>query len=112
MKTIAMIAFMVLCAGSLKAYEIPENPDRKISFGLNYDRTSMNSEYTFGSFKVSDFTKLTQDQFILDARIPLSSIFTLGLRGGYLSTKNDIFTGEKTTATGYDIGFGLRFYIP
>ena len=107
-----MIAFMVMCAGSLKAYEIKENPDRKISFGLNYDRTAMNSEYTFGVFKVSDFTKVSQDQIILDVRIPIAPSFTFGIRGGYLSTKNDIFTGEKTTATGYDIGFGLRFYLP
>ena len=107
------LALAMMFLGSMgHAYEIQDNPDRRISFGFNYDRSRQNSEYTFGAFKKSDFTKVTGDSFLLDVRIPLNSAFTFGVRGGINKSTNDIFTGEKVDYSGYDIGFGFRAYLP
>src|SRR3990167_3255045 len=100
MKKGVMFVLMMVFAVRLNAYEIEGNPDRKMSIGLNYDRSGATSEYKFGTLKISDFTKGTQDQFLVDVKFPISSFFTFGIRGGYLSSKNDVFTGEQTTATG------------
>jgi len=49
---------------------------------------------------------------MLDVKVPLSSIFTFGLRGGMFFNDTDSFVGEKLETNGYDIGFGVRFYLP
>lgn len=111
MKTMIVTLVCLMMVVMAQAYEIRENPDRKISFGLNYDRSWDSSEWKFGAFKISDFTKVTSNQVIADMKIPLSSILTFQLRGGYLNSDNDIFTGENVKSSGYDIGFGIRFYL-
>ena len=109
---IMTIALMLGLMGQAAAYEVEGNPDRKISFGLNYDRIGTSSEWTFGSFKISDFTKETLNRFMADVRIPVSSVFTFQVRGGYLNINNEIFTGERVKSDGYDFGIGVRFYLP
>ena len=108
---IAMLVMVVGMVANVMAYEIRENPDRKISFGFNYDHVGTNSEYKFGSIKISDFTNAKSDSFLLDMKVPLSSMFTFGIRGGYLTGNNSIFTGEQVDSTGYNIGVGIRFYL-
>ena len=112
MKIVIMALMLLGLAGQAVAYEVAGNPDRKISFGLNYDRIGTSSEWTFGSFKISDFTKVTQNQFLADVKIPVSSVFTFQMRGGYLNIENNIFTGERVKSDGYDFGVGVRFYLP
>lgn len=111
-KTLIAMMVMVGLVNLVGAYEIEGNPDRKLSIGLNYDHTGQNSEYTYRTFKTSDFTKVSGNSFLADIRIPLASIFTLSVRGGYSTQTNDIFTGEKIEYSGYDVGVGVRFYIP
>ena len=109
---ILSITLLTASIGIANAYEIEGNPDRKISFGFNYDYQKSNSEYSFRTLKIDDFTKVSQNSFLLDARVPLSSLFTFSIRGGYFLSTNDIFTNEKVEYKGFDVGFGLRVYIP
>ena len=111
-KMMMALALMLSLARLAAAYEIEGNPDRKISFGLNYDRAWSSSEWTFKPFKISDFTKTTQNQFLVDVKIPVSSVFTFQMRGGYLNADNDVFTGERIKSDGYDFGVGVQFYLP
>lgn len=111
-KTMTLVFGLLLASvGRAKAYEVEGNPDKRISLGFNYDRASENSEYSFRGATMSDFTKISGDSFILDTRIPLNSFFTFSVRGGLTKSDNDIFTGEKISYSGYDIGFGVRLYL-
>ena len=113
MKTVTVVMMLMLgMLAKVAAYEVEGNPDRKISIGLNYDRTHLNSEYGFRTTKISDFTKVNGNSFLADVKLPLSSLFTFQLRGGYTTQSNDIFTGETVDYSGYDIGFGVRLYLP
>lgn len=112
MKTMLLLLGLMLASISMaRAYEVEGNPDKRVSFGFNYDRATENSEYSFRGATMSDFTKVTGDSFILDTRIPLNSFFTFSVRGGLTKADNDIFTGEKIAYSGYDIGFGVRVYL-
>lgn len=113
-KTIVVLMGLVVggIAAIGQAYEIKDNPDRKISFGFNFDHLGDSTDYTFRSLKINDFSKTSQNQFLLDAKIPLNDFFTFGIRGGILKSNTTLFTSEETDANGYDIGFGIRYYIP
>ncbi len=111
MKT-AIAVLVLLCATTVNAYEIQENPDRKISFGLNYGRWFDGSEYKFGGIKISDFSKTNGNNFIGDVRIPMSSLFTFQIRGGYSDYATTTFANENIDHKGYDFGFGVRLYLP
>lgn len=111
-KVTLALGLMLAYVGMARAYEVQGNPDRKISFGFNYDRSKQNSEYTFMNSKITDFAKMTGDSFTLDTRVPLSEYFTFNVHGGFGYSDNDLFTGEKVSYSGYDIGAGLRLYLP
>lgn len=93
------------------AYEVQDNPDRRISIGLNYDRTSLNGEYKFAGTTIKDFSDNIQNAFIADLRLPISGFCTLNVHGGYLNMKNTLFTNEEVSSGGYDVGAGVRFYL-
>ena len=112
MKKMLLAGLMIFgMLATVRAYEIQDNPDKYISFGLNYDRTGQNSDYTFRNLSQTNFTKVNSNAFIADMRIPLNPFLTFQLRGGYLTQNNDIFTGENVSYTGYDVGAGIRIYI-
>lgn len=111
MKKVLMLIAFVSLTSAVHAYDVPGNPDRKMSIGLNYDRENLNSEYSFMAAKISDFTKVGSNSFMADIRVPISSIFTFSVRGGYVSSTNELFTSEKVEYSGYDIGVGVRFFI-
>lgn len=113
MRTMLLALLLAAAFSSVaKAYEVVGNPDRRISFGLNYDRSSENSEYKFMGSNIPDFTKVSGDSFLMDVRLPLSSFFTFSVRGGFLKSKNEVFTGEEIEYNGYDVGAGIRLYLP
>ena len=112
MKKIAMmVAMAMLPLQWCMAYDVVGNPDRKVSFGFNYDHVGTSSEYSFLGSRISDFTKIASNSFMGDVKIPMSPMVTFQLRGSYLNSENSIFTGERIETTGYDIGIGIRFYL-
>ena len=102
------------------AYEIDGNPDRKMSIGLGYSHVHLGGDFTTGSgaFSFPDSQKLNENFFNADLRLPLNSILTFTVGGGYITSSSDFattkFTGINQTSdvTGYSIGFGFRAYLP
>ena len=99
-------------SGKSSGYEIADNPDRRISFGFNFDHTKSGSDYSWSSRTIKDFTKSKSNSWLLDVKVPMSSMFTFGLRGGMFSGNTDSFASERLESSGYNIGFGVRWYVP
>jgi hypothetical protein len=112
---ILMSLFVILgLIGSVKAYEIKENPDQRISFGLNYFRNSVTGDYESPLFKVSDAGELTSNHIVADIRIPLTSFLTFSVGGGYSMDKMRItfVSNDKYDMKGYNLNAGIRLYLP
>lgn len=109
-----MLAALAIIAVNIPAwaYEIQANPDRRISIGLNYDHQHTAGDYEFAGGKIDDFNKLSANSFLADVKIPVSGFCTLQVRGGYVNANSDLFTGEEVNSDGYDVGAGVRFYLP
>lgn len=110
-----LLAALLLLPTTLSAYEVPDNPDRKISIGVNYDRYDLGGDYELGAFKATDAGTLIQNNFRADIRLPLSSFFTLSVGGGYSTQSLGLFIvhrDERWNMKGYNLNAGLRLYIP
>lgn len=94
------------------AYEIYNNPDRKISIGVGYDHAEGTTDYTFRAFHMNGFSKQRGDSLGLDFRAPMTSFFTLVLRGSAYKNRSDLFTTERLEQNGYTAGIGFRIFIP
>lgn|SRR3990167_5985166 len=105
-------ATMALLASGVSAYEIPDNPDRRISFGFNFDHSKSGMDYTFALWSVKNFTETKSNSWLLDVKVPLNSVFTFGLRGGMFYDDTRSFYGEQLESNGYNVGFGIRWYVP
>lgn len=106
---------IVLMAELAQAYEIKENPDRKISIGFNFDRYSLKGDYELLNLKLPDFGNLTQNNFRGDLRIPMASFLTFSIGGG--DTTQDLGLGvidkdERWKMKGYNLNAGVRLYLP
>src|SRR3990167_10329049 len=101
MKKGMMLIVALLCAATVNAYEIKDNPDRRISFGLSYDKQNINGDYSFGSFKITDFTKQDFYYFQGDVMVPVSPFCTLTLGYRYIGGTNTTFLNEKVDYKGY-----------
>lgn len=120
MKKLAML-FMLGMVCTVKAYEIPENPDRKISIGFTFDRYALKGDYnspaTFPipAITLKDAGTYEQNNFKGDLRIPLSPSLTFSIGGGY--TKTDlgldlVSRDERWEMKGYNLSVGARYYLP
>lgn len=112
MKKLSLIVVVLLgLMGSAMAYEVEGNPDRKISIGFNYDYTGASTDYKFGITRINNFTKTSQNMFLGDIKIPVSPFFSFGVRGGFYKQETTGFTSEVFDSSGFDFGFGVRFFI-
>lgn len=112
MNVVSVLSLIALFGSIGNAYEIEGNPDRRMSIGLNYDRFSTTTEYTFGATKIEDFTDTGENFFNADLRIPTTRFLTLMARAGYHNSTNDTFAREKVKGSGYSFGVGARFFLP
>ena len=109
----------ILFAGSAFAFEVPGNPDRFPSIGVNarYDGTTSGSEnVNTGAASTSQNAGLREFSGILDARVPINSYLTVT---GAFSLGNETSTTDGTvllpgtafSATTYAVEVGVRVYI-
>lgn len=114
----ALLAVAVLMLTSIAwSYEIVENPDRKVSVGINFIRHSLSGDYNSNelNFKLLDAGSMTQNDFLADLRVPVSSVFTFSLGGGFSKQTLglSIFAAdEQWDMSGYKLNFGVRAYFP
>ena len=111
MKTTIVALLLGVCSIA-NAYEIQGNPDQRASIGFSFDHLGAKSDWEYLGSKQSDFTKISENDFLLDLRLPMNRTFTLSVRGGFRQATNDVFTGEKIETKGNQIGFTLRAYLP
>ena len=117
MKRAILAGLLLIGIGRAWAYEIPENPDKRISFGFNFDRYDMKGDYDLGARPTfgKDFGTLIQQHFKGDVRIPVFSFLTLSAGGGYSTTAMGlglISNDERWNLHGYSVNAGFRIYIP
>lgn len=110
-----IISVIVGLVGVCHGYEVPQNPDRKISFGVTYNRDDMSGDYGSKYISLKNAGNLTMNNVMVDARVPLSSWFTFTLGGGYRKTAlglGILDTDERWNMGGYSLSVGARFYLP
>ena len=112
MKLALAVGLLLGMASMVSAYEVEGNPDRRISFGVHFDHGWNYSEYGYGSFKIPDFSKARTNAFQLDTRIPLNSIFTFSIRGGFANTSSESYLNENVDTSDKSFGFSFRAYLP
>ena len=117
MRKVVLAALMVLVPAVGMAYEIEKNPDRRMSFGINFDRFDMGGDYENDTpkIKIADAGTWKQNIIKADVRVPVTSFMTLSLGGGYVMTDAGwaiVTKDERWKMKGYNINAGVRFYIP
>lgn len=101
-RAIAFVIFMNL-ANYLFAYEVPENPDRYISFAGGIKKASLDGD--------NSIKKETQD-ILLSIRVPFSRMATLDLNYNLLTDNQHSHTQNiQQNFSGSNYGALLRIYI-
>lgn len=105
-----------MLAKTAKAYEIPNNPDRRMSFGFNYARFNSNGDYNQNGANYANSETLTQNSFLFDLRAPIANWLTFSAGAGLL-TSNAGFNpvngfNETVNMSGPVFNVGFRVYIP
>ena len=90
---------MVGMTGIAGAYEVEGNPDRKISFGFNYDRYDAPDDSLGKNFGH------TFEDIRADVRVPVFTFLTLSVGAG-------VWNDARLNLNGYNTSAGFRVYIP
>lgn len=115
MKRLTLAGLLVLFGVSLaSAHDVPGNPDRYTSFGLDYMQNeeygvqsitpvvlpdgSIGGQYNFAGYKVRTLTA--------DLRIPCLDILTVDVHGA-----PQLADVQGTRMQGFAVGVGVRFYL-
>lgn len=114
-----IMAGLLLVSGMAHADQYPENPDRRPSLGLNVITSSGD-----GTSTARDIFGATADQdvenssvgYAFDIKFPISNNVTLSAHITKFSAESEaettpILFGGETKTDGYDLGFGVRFYL-
>ena len=110
----AIIVSMLLTNVSF-AYEIQNNPDKRMSIGISYNRNHLNGDYELKSISLSDYGTLIQNTYGGDLRFPIASFLTFSVGGGYTTTSLGLGVldkDERWNMKGYNLNAGIRVYIP
>jgi hypothetical protein len=119
MKTMLMTGIMLFGIIAIsRSGEIPENPDRFPSIGINYTGSFASGEgkAMASGISATQDIEVAQGTFALDTRIPVSRSITLnGALGfyGYTDKAKEtlLLAGQESNLGGLFLNIGVRFYI-
>lgn len=114
-KAFVAMFFLLGLVEIVSAYEISNNPDRKISFGFTYNRRNVEGDYRLKSFQFNDAGKRLDQDFVVDGILPLNSFLSFTASGGYSKTNltlSIISRDEVWEMAGYNVSAGIRVYLP
>lgn len=116
MKTLFVVSTLLLLAGTAFGWEVPQNPDRYMSIGLDLSAGKQAGLYKSDQITLRSATQQlaatvphSNASFVkgaLDFRFPLTSALTLHAFGSSTGINNNL-----EFSNGHEIGLGVRVFI-
>lgn len=106
--------FTFVCLAHLHAYEFKKNPDRRPSIGFLYSHNSYYGDYSTFWQLARNAGDLIGYSYLADLRVPVSSVLTITIGGGWIGQVWDSSVGHhhRWELEGHNYSLGARVYFP